>query len=253
MKVLLAEDNLINRKLATTLLEKHGYAVVSTVNGREALDALERETPDAVLMDVQMPVMDGLEAIRTIRAKEQCSGVRLPIIVLTAHAMKGDRERCFEAGADDYLTKPIRTNELLAALRRLEGRENGGCTIGPPHGEKHMTNGINVARALERVEGDRELLDELIRLFIDECPKNMAEIRSACEAHDARLLERVAHTIKGSAASLCAEEVSEAAFALEKQARAGDFAAAGEKMKALEIKVEQLLPECEALLPKKAH
>jgi two-component system sensor histidine kinase/response regulator len=116
MKVLLAEDNLINRKLATTLLEKHGYAVVSTVNGREALDALERETPDAVLMDVQMPVMDGLEAIRTIRAKEQYSGTRLPIIVLTAHAMKGDRERCLAAGMDAYVSKPVQASELFAAV-----------------------------------------------------------------------------------------------------------------------------------------
>ncbi|MGC2422721.1 MAG: response regulator [Candidatus Acidiferrales bacterium] len=253
MKVLLAEDNLINRKLATTLLEKHGHAVVSTENGREALDALERETPDAVLMDVQMPVMDGLEAIRAIRAKEQGSSARLPIIVLTAHAMKGDRERCFEAGADDYLTKPIRTNELLAALRRFDDRENGGHTIGSLHGEKHMTSGMNIAGALERVEGDRELLDELIRLFVEECPKNMAEIRSACEVRDARLLERIAHTMKGSSASLCADEVSEAACALEKQAHAGDFAAACEKIKALEIKVQQLLPEFEALLPKTAH
>ena len=123
MKVLLAEDNAINRKLATRLLEKHGHAVVVTENGREALDALERETADAVLMDVQMPVMDGLEAIRAIRAKEEGSGAHLPIIVLTAHAMKGDREKCFEAGADDYLTKPIRTSELLAALDRIRRTE----------------------------------------------------------------------------------------------------------------------------------
>ncbi len=252
MKVLLAEDNAINRKLATRLLEKHGHAVVVTENGREALEALERETADAVLMDVQMPVMDGLEAIRAIRAKEEGSGARLPIIVLTAHAMKGDREKCFEAGADDYLTKPIRTSELLAALDRVEGRENGGNLSDSPQGEKYMTNGMNIAAALERVEGDRELLDELIGLFAEECPKNMAEVHRAFDIRDAHLLERLAHTIKGSSASLCAEEVSQAAFVLEKQAHEGDFVAAREQIKALETTMERLLPEFEALLPKTA-
>ncbi len=253
MKVLLAEDNAVNRKLAAKLLEKHGHAVVITENGREALDALEREKADAVLMDVQMPVMDGLEAIRAIRAKEESSGAHTPIIVLTAHAMKGDRERCFEAGADDYLTKPIRTNELLAALHRFDGQRNNGHASGSPPGEKDMTNTMNLAGALERVEGDRELLDELLRLFADECPKNMAEIRRACETRDAHLLERLAHTIKGSSASLCAEDVSEAASVLEKQARSGDFEAAGAQIKALEIKLERLIPEFEALLSKTAH
>ena len=250
MKVLLAEDNAINRKLATKLLEKYGHAVVSTENGREALDALEREPADAILMDVQMPVMDGLEAIRAIRAREEGSGARTPIIVLTAHAMKGDRERCFEAGADEYLTKPVRTHELLTALDRFNGRRNGENTGGRPPGEKYMSNAMNIAAALERVEGDRELLDELMRLFAEECPRSLAEIRKAFEARDAHLLERLAHTIKGSSASLCAEEVSEAALALEKQAHSGDFEAAREQIHALEIKLEQLLPEFETLLPK---
>jgi len=253
MKVLLAEDNAVNRKLATKLLEKHGHAVVSTENSREALDALERESADAVLMDIQMPVMDGLEAIRAIRAKEEGSGTHLPIIVLTAHAMKGDREKCFEAGADEYLTKPIRTNELLAALNQFAGRDNGGRSNRLPQGDTHMTSNMNLAAALDRVEGDRELLDELIHLFAEECPKNMEEIRRACAGRDAHVLERLAHTVKGSAASLCAEEISEAAFALEKQARAGDFAAAGEQIKTLGVAVERLLPELETLLPKVAQ
>ena len=122
MRVLLAEDNAINRKLATRLLEKHGYTVIETENGRAALDALERERVDLVLMDVQMPVMDGFEAIRIIRTSEQGTDGHLPIIALTAHAMKGDRERCLAAGADDYLTKPIRTAALLDALERLRIR-----------------------------------------------------------------------------------------------------------------------------------
>jgi signal transduction histidine kinase/CheY-like chemotaxis protein len=124
-KILLAEDNAVNRLLAKRLLEKHGNTVVVAENGRDALAAIEREAVNLVLMDVQMPVMDGLEAIRAIRAKEKIAGGHLPIIAVTAHAMKGDRERCIEAGADDYLTKPIRTPELLAAMNRINNRERG--------------------------------------------------------------------------------------------------------------------------------
>ncbi len=124
VKVLLAEDNAVNRKLAKTLLEKRGYTVVVAENGQEALDALEREHVDLVLMDVQMPQLDGLSATRAIRAKEQGTGKHLPIIALTAHAMKGDRERCLEAGADDYLPKPIWTPDLFAAIE--ESRRSAG-------------------------------------------------------------------------------------------------------------------------------
>ncbi len=119
MKVLLAEDNAVNRALAKKLLEKHGHTVVLAENGREVLDALSRETVDLVLMDLQMPAMDGLEAIAAVRKKEMGTGVHLPIVALTAHAMKGDRERCLAAGADDYLTKPIHTPALFATLERI--------------------------------------------------------------------------------------------------------------------------------------
>ena len=132
MKVLLAEDNAVNRKLATTLLEKRGHIVVVTENGQEALDALERENVDLVLMDVQMPVMDGFEAIHAIRAKERSTGAHLPIIAVTAHAMKGDRERCLEAGADDYVTKPIRLAELLAAMNRARSGVGGRAPVVTP-------------------------------------------------------------------------------------------------------------------------
>jgi len=116
LKIVLAEDNAVNRKLAIALLEKHGHTVYSAENGRETLAVLDRERAGIVLMDLQMPVMDGFEAIRAIRAKERRSGGHLPIVALTAHAMQGDRERSLEAGADDYVTKPIRTGDLFAAI-----------------------------------------------------------------------------------------------------------------------------------------
>ena len=109
---MLAEDNPVNQLLATRLLEKRGHRVTVAANGREALAAIEKESYDLVLMDVQMPELDGLEATLAIREREKVQGNRLPVIALTAHAMKGDRERCFEAGMDGYLSKPIRTQEL---------------------------------------------------------------------------------------------------------------------------------------------
>src|SRR5437764_2444213 len=118
-RILLAEDNAVNRTLAIRLLEKRGYTVGVAANGREAVTALEKENFDAVLMDVQMPEMDGFEATAKIREKEKESGKHIPIIAMTAHALKGDEERCIEAGMDGYVSKPIRTNELYAALEKV--------------------------------------------------------------------------------------------------------------------------------------
>jgi CheY-like chemotaxis protein len=117
--ILLVEDNLVNQTLALRLLEKRGYTVVISANGQDALSALTRESFDAVLMDVQMPIMDGFEATAAIRAQEKTSGAHLPIIAMTANAMQGDRERCLAAGMDDYVTKPMRAAELYAAVERM--------------------------------------------------------------------------------------------------------------------------------------
>jgi PAS domain S-box-containing protein len=125
LRVLIAEDHAINRLLARRLLEKHGHSVTLAENGMEALAAIRRERPELVLMDLQMPLMDGLQAIREVRREEQTTGLHLPVIALTAHAMKGDRERCLDAGADEYLTKPIRTAELFAALERMNTGKTG--------------------------------------------------------------------------------------------------------------------------------
>jgi CheY-like chemotaxis protein len=119
LRLLLAEDNPINQKLAVRLLEKEGHAVTVTANGRDALDALGREPFDAALFDVQMPEMDGLEAVAELRRREAITGRHLPVIALTAHAMKGDKERCLAAGMDNYLTKPIRIEEIVRALAAL--------------------------------------------------------------------------------------------------------------------------------------
>src|SRR5579863_557123 len=250
LKILVAEDNLVNRTLAMRLLEKHGHTIVVAENGREALEVLEREKVDAVLMDLQMPEMDGFEAIRTVREREKTTGGHLPIIALTAYAMKGDRERCLEAGADDYVTKPIRPPDLFAALDRVasafvpEVMETLAKAAAPV---------MDAEAALESVEGDRDLLEEIGRLFQSECPRMVAEIREALKARDARLLEHSSHTLKGSSANVGGCLVSQAAAELEMQARSGDLGPANEQVERLAGETERLLSELDSMLRKVAH
>jgi len=119
LRILLAEDNLVNQKVTVRVLEKEGHSVVVAGDGRQVLSALDRESFDLVLMDVQMPEMDGFETTVAIRGREQFTGIRLPIIAMTAHAMSGDKERCLTAGMDDYIAKPIHKLELLAVINRI--------------------------------------------------------------------------------------------------------------------------------------
>jgi len=251
LTILLAEDNPVNRKLAKTLLEKHGYSVLIAENGREALGVLDREKVDLVLMDVQMPLMDGLEATRLIRQKEKSTGKHLHIIALTAHAMKGDRERCLAAGADDYLAKPIRTKDLLSAIDRSNASVPAAVRrADEPAGGSSAELPLDMAAALERVEGDRELLEELAILFLEESARNLQAIRAAFDASDGALLERLAHTLKGASANIGAVSVSRAALGLEEQARSRNLTDARQKIVALEMEIERLRPALDPLLRK---
>jgi CheY-like chemotaxis protein len=252
LKILLAEDNAVNRRLATALLEKRGHTVIAAENGRIALDLLGQQTVDLVLMDVQMPVMDGLEAIGAIRAKEQINGPRLPIIALTAHAMKGDRERCIDAGADEYMTKPIRTNELFAAIDRISAGSANRVPPAPTTQVAAASRVLDTAALLERVEGDRDLLEELVQLFTQECPANMAAIRQAQDDRDVPLLERLAHTLKGASANLGAQRVFASASELEAHARAEDWDHTGVAIENLQRELSRLLPELDSLCRKVA-
>ena len=269
LRILLAEDNLVNQKLAITLLQKRGHTVIPTGNGQEAIAVLETQRFDLVLMDVQMPVMDGFEAIRAIRSKERTTGSHIPIIALTAHAMKGDREKCLGVGADDYVSKPIRTSDLLAAMDRskilkVEASAKAepslktaplpqGAAPPPPApvpANEARSGVFDVNDALDRVEGDRELLEEIARIFTSECASNMDAIRQAHAAGDARVLERVAHAIKGASANLSAVAVSQAAFELEKLAASGNLTNAGESIDKLQREVGILLPHLASICQK---
>jgi PAS domain S-box-containing protein len=250
LRVLVAEDNAVNQRLALHVLKRHGHFVVVAGNGREALAALgisetdEQAAPafppfDVVLMDVQMPEMDGLEATTVIRSHERCAGGRLPIIAMTAHAMKGDRERCLEAGMDGYVAKPIQAQELHEAIARVmspcppvqdesASKQDGGC--------------LDKAAALSRVNGDVGLLRELADLFWQSWPGQRTELQSAIARHDGQTLRRVAHAVKGAAGNFGATTVVHCAQQLELMGQAGDLERAASACVALESAMDDFRP-----------
>jgi signal transduction histidine kinase/HPt (histidine-containing phosphotransfer) domain-containing protein/ActR/RegA family two-component response regulator len=234
LRVLLAEDNLVNQKLAVRLLEKEGHSVAVAGNGREALAALDEADFDVVLMDVQMPEMSGFEATTVIREKEKTTGKHQLIVALTAHAMKGDRERCLEAGMDNYLAKPIQSNELFAALYESPRARK---TLAP---QKPPISIFDSGVALIRTGHDPELLAELIEIFLADCPWRMAEIQEAIALSDAQGLERSAHKLKGAAAVFDARSVVETAEQLEILGRQNDVSAARELLSDLDRQIATL-------------
>ena len=238
LRVLLAEDNLVNQKLAVRLLEKRGHSIVVASNGREAVEAIERQTFDLVLMDVQMPEMDGLEATAAIRARERGSGRHLPIFAMTAYAMKGDRERCLDAGMDGYISKPVQPRELWEAIDRLIPPDD---TAEPE--ETSAINGVLDREEIQdRVGGDMVLLRELIDVFLTDCPRLWQNLRDALAQGDAHLLSRAAHTLKGSVGNFGAHAAREAAQQLELLAGKGDLMPAIEAARKLETELERLKP-----------
>ncbi len=208
VRVLLAEDNAVNQRVALRLLEKRGHHVTIANNGREALQALDRQSFDVVLMDVQMPEMGGFEATAKIREAERISGGHVRIIAMTAHALKGDRERCLAAGMDGYLSKPIDRLELFAAV------EHGAPTSDPADvGDPKDAMAIGgVRRQLQ--SGDR-FSRELARMFLDEGPRQLRAVRVAIDECDAEALRVIAHELKSTAGSFGAMPVVDAARALE--------------------------------------
>jgi two-component system, sensor histidine kinase and response regulator len=240
LRLLLAEDNAVNQKLAMRLLEKQGHSVVIANNGREAVEALDRETFDAVLMDIQMPEMGGFEASAAIRAREGATGGHVPIIAMTAHAMKGDRERCLRAGMDGYISKPIHAKALIEALESLVSRGSDlalPVALPPPPYEPAA---FDREALLERVDGDVELLEELVAVFMDESPRLLAAARAALEQRDAPALERAAHSLKGSVGNFCAPSAAEAARRLESLSREGDLDGASGALARLEDEMNRL-------------
>ena len=225
-RVLVAEDNAINQALIMRLLANMGHTPVLAQNGKEAVALASSEVFDFVFMDVQMPEMDGLAATRAIRQKETIDGTHLPIFAMTAHAMKGDRERCLESGMDGYLTKPIRFSDVERTLANL-GREPAVITITKNLPTPERWNRIE---ALDRLGGDQELLQELIQIFLAESPKLILKLQKAVFESDAEAVMQCAHSIKGELSCLGGDDAAKAAMELETMGRNKTLGAAAETL-----------------------
>jgi PAS domain S-box-containing protein len=247
LRLLLAEDNPVNQKLAIHLLEKMGHHVTLAVNGREAVDTFKRNTFDAILMDIQMPVMSGVEATHEIRERERASGGHIPIIAMTAHAMAGDAEKYLSAGMDGYVSKPVRTGLLRAEIDRLAGTAERVGQQQVKEAEKEMPGPfIDFGELLARVESDRELLRDLLAVFKEEFTRHSHALRSAVEARDADQVALKAHILKGMLANLAAHEAAETAAHLESLGRNGATAEFEKSLAKFEAIGKALLQEVDA-------
>jgi len=242
IRILLAEDNEVNQELALTTLKKGGHSIVVANNGREALAALEKQRFDLVLMDLQMPEMGGFEATSIIREKEKQTGEHIPIIAMTAHAMKGDRERCLDAGMDGYVSKPINRKDLLAEIQALVRPVQHQIAAGAP---VLPTRGAVIDREalMAQVDGDSQLLQSIASIFAGQTPKCLESLRATIASKDAASLEKLAHALKGSVANFCSPAATSAAQRLESMGRDRDLRQAAEALQELEAAIEQLLPE----------
>ncbi|MBN1852065.1 MAG: response regulator [Pirellulales bacterium] len=213
LRILVADDNKANRRLAQRLLEKHNHIVTLASNGREALKWMDQQVFDVVVMDVQMPELDGLAFTAQVRDRERGSATHLPIIAMTAHAMKGDEQRCLAAGMDAYVSKPLVAKTFCGLV---ESFGNPPAPIAQDAGPIRLGgNSHDFTRALERLDGDHELLQEQMRLFLEEIPDLLVQLQDAIKKEEAERLHLIAHRIKGLASSLDGQETSDAASELE--------------------------------------
>ncbi len=231
LRVLVAEDNPVNQKVAQGMLERAGHEAVVVENGRAALTAFTGGRFDLVLMDVQMPELDGFQATAEISKRERKGGPRVPIVAVTAHAMKGDAERCLAAGMDAYLAKPLQLAELASTVARLV-----------------PDAALDEARLLERVGGDRRALKEVARIFLADAPRRVAAIKRAVAEADARALRAAAHALKGAASNFSTRGVAATALELQELGEAGETREAAAVLERLESDLAALRRSLRRLL-----
>ena len=269
LHILVAEDNAVNQQIARRLLEKRGHTVVVVADGRAALERLQQEQFDLVLMDVQMPIMDGVEATAAIRARERQIGDWLPVVAMTAHAMKGDREKYLAAGMDGYISKPVQKEALWEVVEEFGRKKRSLKAPNPRVMDETAPSGAQSSQAvaigqadfacsayavfdhnaaLDRVEGDSDLLREMAAVFLESCDAMLDDVRRAAATRDARALERAAHALKGCLANLAADEAWHAAAHVESLGREKDLDRVPEACSQLEQTVERLRPAMDALL-----
>jgi CheY-like chemotaxis protein len=284
LRVLVAEDNAVNARVVRHFLEKVGSQVTVAETGRAALEQALAGDFHLLFLDVQMPEMTGIEVCRAIRAREQETGGHRPIVMLTAQAMKGDREECLAAGADDYVTKPVTRRTLFSAIARLmdqgafgqaasaaqlpvmtlTGEDSSGklliaaAGLPPPVADEVEASAASDALSLStgvldrvellaRVDGDRGLLAEIVRLFVEERPALLESMEAALRDGQAQDLAHAAHKAKGAFGNLSAPLAQQAAVELELLARRGELALATDVFLRLRLQVERLEAELRAL------
>jgi signal transduction histidine kinase/DNA-binding LacI/PurR family transcriptional regulator/DNA-binding response OmpR family regulator len=248
MRLLLAEDNAINRKLAVVLMQKAGYSVDAVDNGRQALEQLQKGDYNAILMDVQMPELDGFEATRAIREQEKGTGRHIPIVAMTAHALKGDQERCLAAGMDDYVSKPLNPQVLMKVVDRWvqpgSAREAGATGPAPGAGraapEAGQEPALDVAAALPFFDDDRSFFMQLCSEFVETLPKRMADLRQMLADGKAEDFGRHAHSIKGMAVNFSARPITRICQELEVMGRQEDLSGAPLLLERLSAEIERL-------------
>jgi len=247
-QILVAEDNPTNQKLVVTLLEQQGHRVVLASDGRQALARAAEQVFDLILMDVQMPELSGLEAAAAIREREQGTGRRVPIVALTAHAMTGDRERCLAAGMDGYVSKPLRPDELFAAIEAaLSPPAERDAVRSVPPADGPASQSPDADALLAAFGGNGKLLAEVIDLFLADTPRILDEARRALARHDAAALAASAHALKGSIGLFAQTGAYDAARRLESAARAGEQAGTDETFAELDGEVKQLSEDLQAV------
>ena len=262
--ILLAEDNLINQTLAIKLLETRGHRVTLASNGIEAVDAFKKSDFDLILMDIQMPKMDGFEATREIRkletgnpqqspvANHQSSIYSIPIIAMTAHAMTGDREKCIDAGMDDYVSKPIKPEAFFSVINKVARKshsEKEQKRPQPPQSTKAFSlKTFDLSVAMETVLGNKDLFREIAGMFIESCPDYIAKIKVGIAGNDAGMLEREAHSLKGAVGNFGAKKAYNAAYHLEKLGKEGKMATSEEGLAKLEIVLNEFASEMKIVI-----
>ncbi len=196
LNILVADDNPVNQRLAVRILGKAGHTVTVANNGQEALTAVGASAFDLVLMDVEMPIMGGLEATTLIRQREQATGQHVPVVAMTAHAIQGDREKCLAVGMDGYLSKPLRNSDLFAAI--VAATNDSPIELGSQAPSmSHAASGDMTSDVAHDENG--ELRRELAAMFLEDCPKSLSQIRAALTDRDGPAMKLAAHTLKGSA------------------------------------------------------
>jgi CheY-like chemotaxis protein len=241
--VLVVEDNAVNQRVAVRMLETRGYHADAVANGREAVDALARIPYDLVLMDCQMPQMDGYAATAAIRQRERARGMaarRTPIVAMTAHALEGEAQKCLAAGMDDYLPKPVTVQRLEAVLARWSPQTGPGVL-------EEAVDASALAALRDLGEDRPDLLAELLAVYLRDTPPRLAALHEAVARADAEALRRAAHSLKGSSSQIGAVQVARLCTDLEEQASTTDLGGVAETLSRLDEAFDRIRARLQAL------